>query len=89
MSPNVACEGNVHKAPTTIISLMGWGRVAIVAVAEGELCSTWTPHGPHVYGPVSDITSRVDRMVPYDPRVPALNPTCTVPDHIRGRMILR
>ena len=88
MSPNVACEGNVHKAPTTIIFIAGWGRVAIVAVAEGELCSTWTPHGPHVYGPVSDITSRLDRMVPYDPACPHCIPHA-VPDHIRGRMILR
>jgi hypothetical protein len=74
MSPDFACEGNVYKAPATIIHPLGWGRVAIVDVIEGELCSTWDPRGPHVSGPVSDSTSRVDIMVPCDPRVPALNP---------------
>ena len=67
---------------------MGWGRVAIFDVAEGELCSTWTPHGPHVSGPVSDITFRLDRMVPYDPACPHCIPHA-VPDHIRGRMAIR
>ena len=40
MSPDFACEGNVYKAPSTIVHPLGWGRVAIVDVVEGGLCST-------------------------------------------------